>query len=216
MKGITSAIPTSRGAARDLPGLATDAGHRAPAALGVTAVELLPVHQFVDRPAPGRARADQLLGLQHHRLLRARRALRHRRPRGQQVAEFKTMVKRAARGRHRGDPRRGLQPHRRGQPPRADALLPRHRQRRLLPPRSATHPRYYIDFTGCGNTLNMRAPADAAAGDGQPALLGERDARRRLPLRPRPGARPASCTTSNRSARSSTSSARTRWSPRSS
>ena len=43
--------------------------------LGVTAVELLPVHQFVTEPRPGAARADQLLGLQHDRLLRpARRA----------------------------------------------------------------------------------------------------------------------------------------------
>ena len=39
-----------------------------------------------------------------------------------------------------------------------DALVPRHRQRRLLPPRSRTNPRYYMDFTGCGNTLNMRHP----------------------------------------------------------
>ena len=33
-------------------------------------------------------------------------------------------------------------------------------------------------------------PAGAEAGDGQPALLGHRDARRRLPLRPRAGDRP--------------------------
>jgi glycogen operon protein len=32
-------------------------------------------------------------------------------------------------------------------------------------------------------------PGHAAAGDGQPALLGRGDARRRLPLRPRPGDR---------------------------
>ena len=39
--------------------------------------------------------------------------------RGQEVREFKGMVKALHRAGHRGDPRRGLQPHRRGQPPRA-------------------------------------------------------------------------------------------------
>ena len=52
---------------------------------------------------------------------------------------------------------------------------------RLLP----NEPRFYQDFTGCGNTLNMRQPARAAAHHGQPALLGAGDARRRVPLRSR-------------------------------
>ena len=43
--------------------------------LGVTAVELLPIHAAVDERASGRARAAQLLGLQHDRLFRARSAL---------------------------------------------------------------------------------------------------------------------------------------------
>ena len=99
--------------------------------------------------------AAQLLGLQHHRLLRARHALL---PPAGQVSEFKTMVKSAALGRHRGDPRRRLQPHRRGQRARPDAVVPRHRQRRLLPAASPDNPRYYMDFTGTGNTLNMQHP----------------------------------------------------------
>ena len=33
-----------------------------------------------------------------------------------------------------------------------------HRQRRLLPARSPDDPRYYIDYTGTGNSLNMRHP----------------------------------------------------------
>ena len=49
---------------------------------------------------------------------------------GEQVREFKEMVKALHARRHRGDPRRGLQPHRRGQPPGPDALAARHRQRR--------------------------------------------------------------------------------------
>ena len=45
------------------------------------------------------------------------------------------------------------------------------------------NPRYYMDYTGTGNTLNMRASAGAEAGDGQPAVLGAGDARRRVPVR---------------------------------
>ncbi len=58
---------------------------------------------------------------------------------------------------------------------------------RLLPDQK----RYYINDTGTGNTLNLSQRARHPDGDGQPALLGDRDARRRLPLRPRhhPGAR---------------------------
>ena len=52
--------------------------------------------------------------------------------RGQQVTEFKQMVKDFHARRHRGDPRRRLQPHRRGRAGRADVLLPRARRRRLL------------------------------------------------------------------------------------
>ena len=44
-------------------------------------------------------------------------------------------------------------------------------------------PRFYQDFTGCGNTLNMRSPRVLAAHHGQPALLGPRHARRRVPVR---------------------------------
>ena len=50
-------------------------------------------------------------------------------------------------------------------------------------------PSRYQDFTGCGNTLEHAVAARAAAHDGQPALLGRGDARRRLPLRPGLGAR---------------------------
>ena len=63
----------------------------------------------------------------------------------------------ASLGRHRGDPRRRLQPHRRRQPARADAVASAAsttRYYRLKP----ENPRYYIDYTGCGNTLNMQHP----------------------------------------------------------
>ena len=70
--------------------------------------------------------------------------------------------------------------------------------------------RYYMDYTGTGNTLQHAPPARAAAHHGLAALLGRRDARRRVPLRPRGGARARHCTRSTGSARSSTSSSRIR------
>ena len=63
---------------------------------------------------------------------------------------------------------------------------------------------------------NVAAPALAAADHGLAAVLGHRDARRRVPVRPGVGAWPASCTTSTGCPRSSTWSSRTRWSRRSS
>ena len=44
--------------------------------------------------------------------------------------------------------------------------------------------RYYMDYTGTGNSLQRAAPARAAADHGLAALLGDRDARRRVPVRP--------------------------------
>ena len=136
------------------------------------------------RPPARRARDAQLLGLQHHRLLRPGPALL-RLGQGRRVQDD---GEDPALGRHRGHPRRGLQPHRRGQRARADALLPRHRQRGLLPPRggpAAPLPRFHR----LRQHAEHGASARAAAADGQPALLGAGDARRRLPLRPRLGAR---------------------------
>ena len=97
----------------------------------------------------------------------------------------------AARGRARGDPRRGLQPHRRGQPARADAVF-----------RGLDDIGYYkhVDWVNDGRDVlgrhrlrqhrRRRVPAGAAADPGLAALLGHRDARRRLPLRPDAGADP--------------------------
>ena len=50
-------------------------------------------------------------------------------------------------------------------------------------------PRYYMDYTGTGNSLNPVHPVGAAADHGLAALLRDRVPRRRLPLRPRLGAR---------------------------
>ena len=94
--------------------------------LGVTAVELLPIHAYLqDRFLIERGLVE-LLGLQHARLLRAGAALSverksERNPRAGAAS---------ASGRHRSDPRRGLQPHLRRQRTRADAVDARLRQRR--------------------------------------------------------------------------------------
>ena len=58
-------------------------------ALGITAVEFLPIHAFVDEHPPGPQGAAQLLGLQLHRLLRA--LIPAIWPRATS-SEFKTMV----------------------------------------------------------------------------------------------------------------------------
>ena len=49
---------------------------------------------------------------------------------------------------------------------------------------------YYMDYTGTGNSLNVRHPHSLQLHHGLAALLGDRDARRRLPLRPRVDAGP--------------------------
>ena len=161
------------------------------------------------RAGPGRARADELLGLQLDRLLRpAQRLLLVRRPRraGRRVQGD---GQGAARGRARGDPRRGLQPHRRGRPARADAELPRPRRRRLLQARRLGERRRDVLRRHRLRQHRRRGlPAGAAADPRLAALLGHRDARRRLPLRPdagadphRPPRRPEPGTSSPRSAR---------------
>ena len=105
--------------------------------LGVTAVELLPVHHSVDRASTWSTAGSPTTGATTRsassRPTRATPSTGDARRAGRRVQDD---GEDAAPGGHRGHPRRGLQPHRRGQPPGADALLPRHRQRRLLPPRA--------------------------------------------------------------------------------
>ena len=161
------------------------------------------------RAAPGRSRADQLLGLQHARVLRPRVALRLRVPAARGGARVQDDGPGAARGRARGDPRRRLQPHRRRQPSRAHAGLPRPRQRGLLPAPAGAGGALR-GFHRLRQHAERPPPAGAEAGDGQPALLGHRDARRRLPLRPRAGDRPRDRQLRPVRARSSTPFTRTR------
>ena len=98
------------------------------------------------------------------------------------------MVKALHSARDRGDPRRRLQPHRRGQPPRADARLQGDRQPLLLPHRSR-RPALLHGLHGHRQLAQPGAPVGAAADHGLAPLLRDRVPRRRLPLRPRVGAR---------------------------
>ncbi len=159
VKGFTAQHPSIPETLRGTYlGLATEPAIHHLVSLGVTAVELMPVHHHTDEWHLVQRGLTQLLGLQHAVVLRARRALRgvcvaaRERPRVQDDGP------RAARRRPRSDPRRRLQPHRGRQSSRTDAVAARDRQRvryyRLQPHAR----RYYEDFTGCGNTLNMRSP----------------------------------------------------------
>ena len=69
---------------------------------------------------PGRRHAaDELLGLQHRRLLRAEGRLRRDRAPRDAGRRVQDPGQGSAQERHRGHPRRGVQPHRRGQRERA-------------------------------------------------------------------------------------------------
>ncbi|MCK7478400.1 MAG: hypothetical protein M0C28_14130 [Candidatus Moduliflexus flocculans] len=97
-----------------------------------------------------------------------------------------SMVRCAARGRHRGDPRRGLQSHRRGRRPTGRRISFRGLANDVFYHLDPRDRRRYLDFTGCGNTRQLQPSAgDAPASSTACDYWVERDARRRLPLRPR-------------------------------
>ena len=106
-------------------------------ALGVTTVELMPVHEaWTSAPSPRRGLTNywgySTLGFFAPDQRFAARP-------GDQVREFKEMVRALHAAGHRGHPRRRLQPHLRGRPPRADRVSLRGIDNRtLLPPRGAT------------------------------------------------------------------------------
>ena len=124
--------------------------------LGVTAIELLPVQQFVQDSSLKSRGLTELLGLQLDRVLRAaQRVLEpglRRSGTGVQAPREND-----ARGGDRGDPRRGLQPHGRGQSP-GPGLSFKGIDNRAYYRLVAEKRRYYMDYTGTGNTLNMRHP----------------------------------------------------------
>ena len=97
--------------------------------LGVTAVELLPVHHISDESFLVERGLRNYWGYSTIGYLAPHSRVRRHRPPRRAGARVQGDGQGAAPRRHRGDPRRRLQPHRRGQPPRADALVQGRRQR---------------------------------------------------------------------------------------
>ena len=217
-QGLHQAAPRgARGPARHLRAAwPSERGDRATSrTLGVTAVELLPVHHIADESFLHEQGADELLGLQLDRLPRAARRVRRDRRHGEQVREFKGMVKalhragievildvvynHTAEGNHLGP-----------------MLSFKGVDNTVLLPARARRPAPLHGLHGHRQHAQRRAPERAAADHGLAALLGHRVPRRRLPLRPRLARSRASSTTSTACRRSSTRSTRTRCSRRSS
>ena len=134
------------------------------------------------RPAPGRAWACATTGATTPSASsRPRRATR----RDRHGAASSRRWSRRCTPRPRGDPRRRLQPHRRRQPARARRCRFRGIDNRVLLPARREDRRYYADFTGSGNTLSTQHPRVLRLMIDSLRYWVERDARRRLPLRPR-------------------------------
>ena len=130
VKGFSQAAPgTPGGAARHLRSAHDRGGARAPAAPRRHGGRADAGASSRLRPASGRARSVELLGLQHAVVLRARHPLFAVERRRRIGARVQADGEGAAQRRPRGHPRRRLQPHRRGQSPRPDAVAARHRQR---------------------------------------------------------------------------------------
>ncbi len=125
--------------------------------LGVTAVELMPVHHFVaDRHLVDRGLTNywgyNSIAFFAPHVGYATGGL------GEQVERVQVDGAHAAPGRDRGHPRRRLQPHRRGQPARAHPLAARASTTPSTTGSSPEDPRYYLDYTGTGNSLNILHP----------------------------------------------------------
>ena len=183
--------------------------------LGVTAIELMPVHQFVQDHHLVQRGLTNYWGYNTIGFFAPHNAYSGSGQRGQQVLEFKAMVRElhaagievildvvynhTAEGNEMG-------------PTLSFRGIDNQAYYRLVD----DNPEHYYDTTGTGNTPADAPPARAAADHGLAALLGARDARRRVPLRPRRRRWPASSTRSTGCRRSSTWSSRTRSSRRSS
>ena len=114
-------------------GLGSEAAIELSERLGITAVELMPVHES-RRRSPSARQGWQTTGATTRSASSPRHHATHRpafRRRGPRVQDDGPQP---ARRRHRGHSRRRLQPHGRRQPSGAHALFSRHRQRFVLPP----------------------------------------------------------------------------------
>ena len=159
VKGLTEPTPTCpRRCAARTPGIAHPAIDRAPDALGVTAIELMPVHQFVQDTTWSTRAWRNYWGYNTIGFFAPHNAYAASGQRGQQVLEFKAMVKalheadievildvvynHTAEGNHLGP----------------TLAFRGHRQRRLLPAGRRRPARTTTTPPAPGNTLLMRHP----------------------------------------------------------
>ena len=156
----------------------------------MTAIELMPVHQFVQDTTLKDQGLANYWGYNTIGFFAPHNAYSATGQRGQQVQEFKSMVKAL----HEADIEVILDVvynhTAEGNELGPTIVLPRHRQRGVLPARRRRQGPL-LRHHGHRELPADAAPARAAADHGLVALLGARDARRRLPLRPRLVAGPA-------------------------
>ena len=149
--------------------------------LGITAVELLPVHHHINDKALVDRGLTNYWGYNTIGYFAPDTKYSCSGALGGQVTEFKSMVRNlhaagievildvvynhTAEGNHMG-------------PTLSFRGIDNQAYYRLRP----EDPRFYLDFTGTGNTFNLLHPRTPPARHGQPALLGERHACRRFPL----------------------------------
>ena len=183
--------------------------------LGVTAVELMPVHHFVSEPHLLRRGLTNYWGYNSLGYFAPHADYSSSGSRGEQVREFKSMV-------------RAL--HAAGIEVILDVVYNHTAEGDQFGPtlslRGIDNPAYYRLARGRPAPLRglhrlrqhpqRPPPGGPPPHPGQPALLGHRHARRRLPLRPGIGPGPGHARRRPAERRSSTSSTRTRSSPRSS
>jgi isoamylase len=123
--------------------------------LGVTAVELMPVHEFPIRGIHGKAERPNYWGYDPMAFFAPHRgyAVGQARGAGQRVQDD---GQGAARRGHRGDPRRGLQPHLRRERERGRSVVQGAGEPGLLHPQRRRQ--HYSNYSGCGNTINGNHP----------------------------------------------------------
>ena len=176
-------------------------------ALGVTAVELLPIDEFDENDCPfvNPLTGEQLRnfwGYNTHRLRRAQGGLRQQPRAHGPLGRVPRDGQGVPRRRDRGHPRRRLQPHRPRATTGADLQLPRARQPPLLPARRARPLPQLHRLRQHGQQQPSGRPLPDPL---LPAQLGRRGRHRRLPLRPGLGPGPrtarATCWSSRRSSR---------------
>ena len=117
VKGFTIRQPGDPGdAPRDIRGPGASVVARYLESLGVTAVELLPVHQFIHQRRLIDMGLRNYWGYDSIGFFAPHHGYATRDRLGESPNEFKAMVKTLHAAGHRGHPRRGLQPHGGGQP----------------------------------------------------------------------------------------------------